>query len=363
MTELAYTLTNESVTVVYNGKPYTVQKGAPNFLPLRRAILEDKLDDIPKNLSIAKSVEDWAQGQFTVEGEQIKFNGEPVPREINQRVLQMVAIGHNPTPVFRFWERLQKNPSFRSVQQLWGFLQHQGIPLTEDGCFLAYKSVRQDYKDHHSGRWDNRPGTVNHMPRNQISDDPKVACHEGFHVGALGYAASFNAGGRIVICKVDPADVVSVPYDESSQKMRVCRYEVIGHHSGQELPSTTCQTPDEEYNEPPCRCGHAQDEHHYGNDDDECGECDCTCFEKGENVDKVSDLMDQEADKGVMPVESKRSSKKGFAKLDKMGLTELLEQPISELRRYATKGLVIVGASKIPGGKAALITRILTVRA
>ena len=52
------------------------------------------------------------------------------------------------------------------------------------------------------------------------------------HVGALAYAITFCSGGgsRIVICEVDPENVVCVPYDCSQQKMRVCEYKVIGHH-------------------------------------------------------------------------------------------------------------------------------------
>jgi hypothetical protein len=35
--------------------------------------------------------------------------------------------------------------------------------------------------------------------------------------------------------KVDPADVVTVPPDHDQQKMRVCRYTVIGVHDGEEF--------------------------------------------------------------------------------------------------------------------------------
>jgi hypothetical protein len=40
-----------------------------------------------------------------------------------------------------------------------------------------------------------------------------------------------------MICKVDPADVVSVPLDESHQKVRCCKYEVVGEYDGDLLPA------------------------------------------------------------------------------------------------------------------------------
>ena len=80
-----------------------------------------------------------------------------------------------------------------------------------------------------------------HVPikvhRNRVSDDPNTPCHFGLHVGSLEYAQSF--GERVVIVRVDPEHVVCVPYDCTSQKMRVCEYEVVGLHIEGHMPSTT----------------------------------------------------------------------------------------------------------------------------
>ncbi len=110
-----------------------------------------------------------------------------------------------------------------------------GIPITADGCFLAYKGVRADYKDVHSGIFDNSPGQSHEMDRAAVSDDPNYHCHFGFHVGSESYAKGF--GPKVVICKVDPEYVVCVPNDYECQKMRVCKYSVIGNY-GCQLPST-----------------------------------------------------------------------------------------------------------------------------
>lgn len=376
-----FTLTHESATVIVDGKPYTVQKGAPNFHALRDAIVEERWDDIPKHITVAKSLKEWAKGCFAFNptNNTVSFGGMEVPSNINQRLLQMAAKGEDPTPVFNFWERLQRNPSFRSVQQLWDFMQHEGIPLTADGCLLAYKSVKMNYKDHYSGQFDNSPGQINKMPRSQISDDPKIACHDGFHVGAYGYASTFgDSPHRIMIVKVDPMNVVCVPYDSSAQKMRVCEYEVIGHHNDAGImPSTTMTTPaEEEFDEDD------GDKPGYRVVDLTGGTLRLRAVRHHPRRPPLRlawhcqpPQMDREADKGLMPVGSKgKKSKKpptakkptkSFSKLNvlnKMSMGELLKLSINDLRQYATKGLDIVGASKIPGGKSALVTRILKVR-
>lgn len=327
---IPFTMTNESITVVVKGESKTVQKGAPNFHGLKAALAAERWDDVPAHLTVARSVESWAKGKFTVSGETVSHEGKELPQALNSRIIEMARRGESPQPLLCFWERLKKNPSYRSVHQLWDFLAHQNIPLTPEGGFLAYKSVQNDYRDHHSGKYTNVPGTVNKMPRNEISDDPEVPCHEGFHVGSISYAETFHPGSRIVVCLVDPQHVVCVPKDESFGKMRVEQYKVIGNY-GSKLPSTTFQEVESDYS--------------------------------GSSVIAV-------ARQKKLPRKQKKAAKKTSnkmlqstgSKLSKMDMAELMQQSIMDLRRYAYEELKIVGASKIPGGKTALIVAIMDVK-
>ena len=108
----------------------------------------------------------------------------------------MVTGGEDPQPLLRFYERLSRNPSWRSTQQLFDFLAHENLPIEPSGHFLAYKAVRRDYTDIYSGSVSNAIGQRPTMPRNQISDDADLACHVGFHVGALKYAQDFISSGQ-----------------------------------------------------------------------------------------------------------------------------------------------------------------------
>ena len=342
-----YTLTNDSVTVIFGGKPHVVRRGQPNFENLRNAVIAENWAAVPGHLTVGQSVLQWLRPtgfesynefynySIDIESDEIRFNGKPIPLALQQRVTAMATAGEDPLPVLRFWERLQNNPSRRSVEQLWNFLQQQGIPLTAEGKFLAYKGVRDDYLDQHSGQFDNSPGNVHEMPRNEISDDPKEACHEGFHVGALEYARGF--GSRVVICEVDPEDVVCVPYDSSYQKMRVSRYRVVGNWNGEYLPSTSTNGDDFEVI-----------------DEDDTGATD---------VDVDAESLQDEVDALVSNIQvTPFKVAKKWARLQSMGYQELLDVPLDRLRTYASRGLKIIGASRIPGGKVALINRIIRTR-
>lgn len=200
-------------------------------------MLNKRWDEAMACMSIKKGMQQWSNGDFLIKGEDITFKGEPLPRELHDRILGMYREGKQTFEyLLKFWERLQANPSYRSVQQLYRFLQNAHIPIGPNGHFYVYKSVRGDLKDHHTATYDNSPGVVNRLPRNKVSDDPAVPCHEGFHVGSKTYAGTFNANSKMVICDVDPANVVCVPNDSASGKMRVCEYASIGVWTGTALP-------------------------------------------------------------------------------------------------------------------------------
>lgn len=354
-----FTSSTESITVMSGGKPYTVKSGAPNFNNLQKALKEKRWKDVPKFLTVAKNVEAWSSDKFKVTGSNVTYEGKVIDSGISKRILQMSHDGENPTAMYRFYERLRKNPSKRSVDQLWPFLQKLGIPITPDGCFLAYKGVRRDFYDKHSGTILNKPGVTVELPRNSVSDDPKEACHFGLHVGAESYAGNF--ADTTVICKVDPEHVVCVPYDHGQEKMRVCKYEVLGIQ-GEELPSTTY-------------------------DDSEAMDASTHEFEPGEEVEFENDEEEEDEkpskkvkvhnagtpapgkpkkDKDGKPiahVTKKATVGTGdYSKYKGMKLADLLTCSLDELRKYATYGLQIVGASKIAGGKTALVQKILKTR-
>jgi hypothetical protein len=373
MTAPAYTLTNESVTVIHEGKPHTIQKGMTQFHVLREAIMSaiqtDNWYPVIESLTVAGSLMQYLGDRWSVDGSRsIKFEGNPVPQSIVDRIWRMANVGESPQPLFRFYERLSKNPSRRSVTQLFDFLKHSNIPLEEDGKFLAYKGVREDFKDKYTGTVDNHPGAVNKMDRNLVSDDPNEACHYGYHVGALSYAGTFAPGGQMIICRVDPEHVVCVPYDYSHQKMRVCEYEVIGMYSGTPMESDVHReelVADEEGE-------WKEDDEDEVDDEEEVESLAKNVLGKDYDEDDQADIAEPDLTNNAVQAvghivkalkeNEDKAAKNKAANFRRMDAKKLMNQSIGDLRAYAGHTLKIVGASKIPGGKSALISKILKVR-
>ena len=65
------------------------------------------------------------------------------------------------------------------------------------------------------------------MDRSLVNADRNVTCSTGLHVASLKYARDCYGGQVLVVCKVNPKNVISVPIDYSGMKMRTCEYTVL----------------------------------------------------------------------------------------------------------------------------------------
>lgn len=219
-----YLVLNDSIVLNYSGKTLNIAKSDERF--------EKVLDSIRAGNvgveQIASIVE--IERRFNGDGIELKdgilvADNEPLPSELEARILKFKEQKLPYAPLLKFWDNLKKNPSYNSRQALFKFLEHNGHPLTTDGCFVAYRGVTDDFKDCHTKTFDNKPGSVCEMPRAAVDDNPNNTCSSGLHVACFDYAKGF--GPKLVTVKVNPADVVTVPTDYNGTKMRVCRFEVL----------------------------------------------------------------------------------------------------------------------------------------
>ena len=235
-----------SFVVVSNNQSYTFDQDHPNYNGLVESVKCGDAEEFHNLINTGVMIEDWAEGNFKFTNGVLFFGDEEVHRTITVRIVDMIKDGFDYQPMLRFLERLYNNPSFRAINELYTFLEHKFLPITPEGYFLAYKVVRPDFKDKYSGTIDNSVGQTPTMPRFKVDDNCDVGCSQGLHIGAIDYVRSYgSAGDKVVICKVDPADVVSVPLDSSHQKVRTCKYEVVGEYEEDLLPAVVDDYDDE----------------------------------------------------------------------------------------------------------------------
>ena len=218
---------NVSVGFFHNGTWLTANKSHPQYTSIETAVGSGDFEVAAKLISLKEAVSVAVAGSnIELRGNQLYFQGDVVRGILGKRILEMIKLGHDCRPLERFLENLMDNPSDRAVTELYGFLEVSMLPITDDGHFLAYKSIRQDFTDHHTGTMDNSVGAVVEMPRNKVDEDKDRTCSRGLHFAAHEYASNFGHG-KMVVLKINPRDVVAIPSDYKNQKGRACRYEIL----------------------------------------------------------------------------------------------------------------------------------------
>jgi len=227
-----------NLTVILKNKAHQVIPDHTNYKLILEALPTATEDELLELVDIEKAVASFSDGQVSIVNGKVMFEGEEVHGSISKRIIEFMSKGLPFQPLVKFLENLMENPSMQSQQELYDFLEHENLPITEDGCFLAYKAVSKDFKDKWRGTFDNSVGQVCEMRRAKVDDNRSQGCSAGLHAGALNYVANYgsvDAGDNIVIVKINPEDVVSVPSDCNCEKLRTCKYEVVGLYQG-ELP-------------------------------------------------------------------------------------------------------------------------------
>lgn len=222
-----YLIQGSNIVVVIGNKSHTISKTHITYQKVLDAIKASDWDSLPDIIEPKKVVLNYGQGNVSIQGETLYWKGKELNTGLSVRMIQMLQEGFPIEPMVNFMENLYQNPSKRAVTELYGFLEKCNLPITPDGHFLAYKKVRADYTDVHSGKFDNSVGQVVEMERHDVDDNKDNTCSTGLHFCSQSYLNSFG-GERTVIVKINPRDVVSIPSDYNDAKGRACRYEVIG---------------------------------------------------------------------------------------------------------------------------------------
>lgn len=156
------------------------------------------------------------------------YYGVHLTSTIAKRIEKDAAEGTLDDRYIKFLVRLLRNPSAKSVEMLYDFMQANDIDILPDGRIKCFRGVTQlpdgSCVDYHSGKVPQYEGCFISMPRNFVEDNPEVACSHGLHCASAEYAKGY---GVLTEVAVDPADVVSVPYDYDFAKCRCCRFEIL----------------------------------------------------------------------------------------------------------------------------------------
>ena len=314
MKKVPYTLSENSLTIFWDGKPYTLRKDHPNFVLARKAIYDARYEDLGDLIDIKKSVENFVEGDIEVRDEVVYYKGHRLHGVVVDKLIEMLRNGmKDSAPLVNFIKRLQANPSANSVNELYTFLSYKSLPNDEDGMVLGYKGVQGDYwsqtgnadtlvlqgKTNANHQIFNGVGETIEVARRCVDDNKDNHCSFGLHVGSYDYANNWaGEDGKLLVVKFDPCDAVSVPTDCDFQKLRVSKYEVVA-----DITDTRVELnkPVYEANKP--IYGSVEDS---DSDEDEgcsgaCGSCDCYEEEMSSDTLAIRNYIENKHEDGDYP--------------------------------------------------------------
>jgi hypothetical protein len=247
---------NRSVTLVTSDfRVLTATKDCPNWSKIEAAIKANDERALIEAIDIKESVKAFGKnarnrGNIEIRDNQVFYRGEKLYGEDVTRILSYLKGGFPQESMIKFLEAKLRNPSPTSVESLYMFLENKGMPITDNGTVLGYKGVREDYFSvntgdepliegirNSSGSVRNQIGDVVAMDRRYVCNDNGQPCAAGLHIGSKNYATSWAGNGHVMVVEFSPEYVVSVPTTEH-EKLRVCRYRVVGELKGDVLDDT-----------------------------------------------------------------------------------------------------------------------------
>lgn len=226
---MSHIYTGTSISFQSNGAFRTVAEDHPKFTDIVAHCLLGEYKEAGELVDVKAVVQSLIQNsEVSLRGSSLYYNGEVVSGLLGERIIQMSHLGLPVGSLVAFLKNLQENTSLRAINELYGFLEASKLPITEDGHFLAYKSVTSDFMDKHTKSIDNSVGQTVRMVRGKVDEDKDRTCSSGLHFAAHKYASGFGGGSdRMVVLKINPRDVVAIPSDYNNEKGRCCEYFVL----------------------------------------------------------------------------------------------------------------------------------------
>jgi hypothetical protein len=227
-----YMYGKEAVTVVVDGKPHVVRKGE-RMNTILAGLKSGDWDLVRDTICVTAGLSRHFQkyGDVEIIGDRILLNGKQVHGYLVRRIIEARDRGEIMVPLLRFLANVEQNPDPRARSDLFEWVEHAGYSLTADGCIIAVRAIRADWYDVHTGTMLNALGAVVKIPREECDPNPDQTCSRGLHFCTMSYLPHFSRGGRHIIVRIHPKDVVAFPRDYGWSKGRCCEFTVL-----EELP-------------------------------------------------------------------------------------------------------------------------------
>ena len=226
---IPYTLTPHGITFII-GKPYTIFSENINFEEIKNAVMDNDKERALSLVNIVDFIAKVTKGNVRISEDEVLYKKTKVHGYLADRIIDLMRNNENLDSIVNFTEKLMSNPNSEVHTDLYKWLENGNMPIYPDGDFAAYKVVNSDFTSIHKGPYGRvqSPGSIVEMPREECNANRNETCSTGLHFCSYDYLGQYSSTGKaIILLKINPADVVSIPTDYNLTKGRACKYYVV----------------------------------------------------------------------------------------------------------------------------------------
>jgi hypothetical protein len=237
-----YIVTDNSIAIFAGAKPFVARKEHPSYQKIKNLVKAQKFEEATKLFDIGNSISNQSNGKITIKNNNIYWNEKPLHNYVASRILALLKEGFDTKPVINFLEDLyNNNPLVKQdnnhylVNDLFKFLEANDLPWCPDGSFLAWKRVRKDGFDIHSGTIQYKVGEIIEESFDRVDKNRDNHCSVGLHFASAAYYKRSNFGEntdyKTLLVKIMPSWVCSIPSDYGNSKGRAYKMFVYAEYN------------------------------------------------------------------------------------------------------------------------------------
>jgi hypothetical protein len=215
-----YSMTPTKITVMVDGKMRVVDATNNNYAALKAELRKPNHDaEILRDLTDMRYfISKISFGKVEIDETEVRYQGKKIHNSLTDRLLAMIKDGDDCEPIARFTENVMQNTRVDAVDKLFEWLERGSMPITPDGCFIAFKKVRADGFDVHSGTVHYAPGKTvkKDISANSYNDTLSGACGHGLHFCSFDYLGQFG-GDKVFLVQINPKDVIGIDPSDTSK--------------------------------------------------------------------------------------------------------------------------------------------------
>ena len=141
-----YIITNSgSIDIIYKNEAVTIGRDHVNYGHIIEALKNKNFDALDGLFNIASTITKFSDNRVEIKDGLVWYDKFIVDDCLTRRIIELNKGGYPFEPMINMLHNCMANPNPRALHELYTFLDANSLPITEDGCFLAYKRVMDDY--------------------------------------------------------------------------------------------------------------------------------------------------------------------------------------------------------------------------